>query len=493
MSLLRKIFYGGLIISAGQVVSQVLASARNVLIGRWIVSEAEMGIATTLILVVSFSDMLTNIGTHTLVVQDSEGGDPGFLKVAHFSAFVRGMVGAVLSVVLAYPVALAFGIPDATWAFAALGFIPFIRGFFHFELYQIQREHTFLPSVFQEASGQMITLIVCVPILVLFRDYSAVLYLLIFQTAIMTVLSHVVAKQPYRWARNPEIERRVLAFGVPLMLNGIVFFLITQGERIAIGSSRQLFPGAHYTMEDMAAFSVAFMVASLVTQFLARVLSGMFMPLLARNDQGRFLDHSAICTQSHAFGGGMIAIPFIIYGDTIIDVLYNGRYSASGTVLIATAATQALLMLRSGANLAMMSRGHTWDAFTNSLWRVTGFAGSFAVAAMGLSLPWIAVPGVVGELIAIVVLSRQLNKRCGTRQIDTLRPLFLLLVGLGMATALRLFGAEQNRSLSYAAIGLLCWMGFAVMWCSMFSQNSQLIRDLISRLRRRKPSHEGSV
>jgi hypothetical protein len=275
------------------------------------------------------------------------------------------------------------------------------------------------------------------------------------------------------------------------MLNGLVFFVISQGERIAIGSSSQLFSSSHYTMEDMAAFSAAMMVASLATQFFARILGSLFMPLLARDGGQRFIEYSAICTQAHAFGGAMLAIPLIIYSDLILHTVWGDRYTSAGIIVVGVACVQGLLTMRCGVNVALMSKGFTWEPFINNLWRSAAFLGSFGIAAAGCSVEWIATPAIAGELIAIILVSRQLLKRCAIPLQDVLLPLGLLTAGLFVASLFRLV-CYQTHSITYISLGLTIWIGFAVVWVAMFAQTSRLLGNFLLHFIRR-PSHEGSA
>ena len=466
MSLRSKFLQGGMVLAVGQVLSQGMSVARNILVASLIDTESDFGIASTLIMVVAFNELLTNIGMNTLVIQDREGDQPHFLDSTHFLAFVRGVVGALSLLVLAYPLAVVFGIPQAAWAFAVLAVIPLLRGVAHYDVYRMQRAHSFLPGVLQDILGQFIALAVSVPFLRFFHGYSAVLSILILQTFFSTVLSHLFAKLPYRWVRDQVIERRVMAFGFPLMLNGILFFLNSQGERIAIGSSGQFFSTAKYNMEDMAAVSAALMIAGLAPQFLARILGSLFMPLLSHGSEDRFISHSVICMHLHALTSGLVSIPLILFSDKIIAFVYGQRYLAAGSIIVFAAFSQALLAFRCGVNVSLLSRGHTWDAFVNSNWRAATVPMTILVACMGFDIKWIAVPAVVGEFIALSVLARQVCVRCSIPQSETLFSLALLVVGLGFAVSVRLLNGSQADSVAYFVSAAAILIGFTAAWAT---------------------------
>ena len=480
MTIRRKFFNAGLTLSAGQVFSQGLSVVRNILIARLILTEADFGIASTLILVVGINELLSNLAINTLVLQDKAGDDLRFMSVSHFVAAMRGFFGSLTFLVFAYPLALLFGAEEASWSFFSLAAIPLLRGFFHYDIFRFQRHFLFFPAVIQEAFSQLVALLVCVPLLTVFRDYSAVLYILIIQAAAATFFSHLVAKYPYRWAHDREVERRILSFGIPLLFCNIFMFVITQGERLAIGSASRVFDAARYSMEDMASFSAAVMIASLVPQLLSRVFSGLFMPALSREEGGNFIRRNAICVQVSVLAAGTFVIPLIVFSREIILIVYGGRYSGAGNIVACVAFAQGLSTLRVGANVALLARGYTWDAFINNVWRSLTLPGILLVTAVGLPVAWIAIPSIIGESVSIIALASQTRKRCSIPMFDLLKPFALLFCSLGTATLFPLFWSHGSLSLGYFAAGTVVWIGFVCAWMVLFRAGASSICRLLN-------------
>ena len=478
---------------AGQVISQGTSVFRNILIARLILTEADFGIASTLILIVSMSEMLSNLAINAFVVQDKDGDQPHFLSVVHFVTAVRSLVVTLVILLFASPLAKMFGIPQATWALSLLAVIPSLRGINHLDVFRFQRNHSFLPAVAQECISQLVALAFCVPMFWYVNDYSAVIFLLILQTAIVMLVSHAVAKTPYRWARDPNIERRLFAFGLPLMMGGVMVFLIFQGERFVIGSAGRLFPGAVYSLDDMAAYSAAYMVAAASPFFFSRVLTNLFMPLLAHGDEREFLRNNTICVQLSTLIGGAVMIPIIIGSGTIVRLVFGDRYSLAGPLLTLIAVEQALRILRMGAMIALNARGYTWETFFSDALRSSVFPGIVLVAVIGLPLDWIPVPAIAGELIAISALSWQLSKRCGIPPAQTLGQLALLVVGLGATHILRFMSGGQEESWWYFLLGFGVWLGFILIWAAFCTTTVEILLRLISGLLRKKRTSEAPV
>ena len=463
MSLRSKFLRGGLLLSVGQVLSQGMSVARNILVARLIDTESDFGVASTLIMVVMLNELLTNIGMNTVIIQDREGNEPHFLNVAHFIAFIRGIIGALLLLGLSYPIAMIFGIPHATWAFSALAVVPLLRGLAHYDVFRVQRDHSFLPYVTQDILGQLISLACCAPFLWYFHGYKAVLYILILQTLCTTILSHLVAKRPYRWTRDPVIERRIMDLGFPLLLNGSIFFFNTQGERIAVGSSGQLFSTACYTMKDMAAFSAALMIATIAPLVIIRILNSLFVPLLSHGETTRFIDHNELCVQSHAFAGIIVATPLIIFSNTIVRIVYGDRYATAIDIIYVLSCSQAILTLRAGVNVQFIARGDMWKLLTNSLWRISAFPACLLIARAGLPAPFIAIPAIGAEVIAVLLLAWQAKILYANPVINTIKPLMVVVSGIFAAVMFRLFQNDSVASPGYLVIGFVFYVGLSLL------------------------------
>src|SRR5438445_272180 len=73
--------------------------------------------------------------------------------------------------------------------------------------------------------------LLALPLAFSLRNYSVMLWLLLLQGVSSMVGSHLLAERPYRWAWDRNYLKRVFAFGWPLLVNGLLMFLIFQGDR----------------------------------------------------------------------------------------------------------------------------------------------------------------------------------------------------------------------------------------------------------------------
>ena len=97
-----------------------------------------------------------------------------------------------------------------------------------------QRDMRFGASVWLDTVPQVVTTLAA-PLAKWLGDYQVMLYVVIGQVVMMTLVSHLVAERPYRWAWDRVIIGRMLRFGWPLLINGLLMFAIFQGDKAIVG------------------------------------------------------------------------------------------------------------------------------------------------------------------------------------------------------------------------------------------------------------------
>ena len=212
---------------------------------------------------------------------------------------------------------------------------------------------------------------------------------------------HLLAERRYNWAWDRFFTKRVLHFGWPLLINGLLLFGIFEGDRFVIGSAHRLFPMSAFTLTDLGVYSVAFALAQAPAMIIGNVCSSLFLPLLARAQGSgyQFERRYLACTQIVSLMSAVVAISFIVAGGRVVTLAYGQKYGAAGVYIGWLGAMWALRILRGAPTLAAMAYGDTRNAMVSNLARSSALLGILLVAATGRSLVWIAVCGFLGEQI----------------------------------------------------------------------------------------------
>lgn len=471
MSSKRLILRGGLTLSAGQVVAQACSFVRNIIIAR-LLSPKDFGIAATFAVTISIFELLSNLSSDKLLVQAEDGNEAEFQGTVQLLVAFKGLLNGVLIFLVGRPIASLFGEPNARWAFALLGVVPFLRGIMHLDASRMQREMRFRPQVAVDAGSQLLVTAAAVPLAFWLRDYSAMLWVLILQAASAALLSHLVAERRYAWAWNRAYWRRIASFGWPLLVNGLLLFIILDGDRFIIGTAHRLFPASSLSLTDLGVYSVAFALTMAPTNLVANVSTSLLLPHLSRVQKVRaeFEDRYSLFAELIAMVAGVISIPLIISGGWLVSLVYGNKYAAAGSFIGWLAAMWSLRMIRVTPTLAAMAFADTRNAMAANIARTAALAGVLTAASTGASVVWIAISGFAGELFALAVCVLRLRREHQVPLGLAMKPCAVFAASLAAASLLTVAGVRQLSGVLGLGASALLVLGFALLMTVLFPQ-----------------------
>lgn len=424
MAIRREILGGGGMLIGGQVLGQACSFARNIVIARLLTPE-DFGIAATFGIAVSIFEMVSNIGVDRLLVQAPDGDAPIFQATAHAFQVIRGIGLAILLMALAWPLSRLFGIPQALWAFQCVAIVPLIRGFAHLDPKRFQRQLGFTADIATELLPQIVLVAAAWPIAWWLRDYSAMVWLLVLQVLVSVVTSHAVAERRYAWALNRKFLERMYAFGWPLLLNGLLMFLVFQGDRVIVGSA--------YDMATLGVYSVAYSITFVPTTMISKVASSVLLPLLSREqgDSRKFIALYAMSVCVLCVVGIAVSTGFILLGHQLVLITYGAKYATVESFIGWMAVMQMLRVIRLGPSIASMAWGDTRNPLVSNIGRISVFPVAIWAALSGGDLIWVVIIGCLGEFIALLMMVFSLFCSRGVAIGYTLKP---VTVGSGAVT-----------------------------------------------------------
>ena len=292
------------------------------------------------------------------------------------------------------------------------------------------------------------------------------LWLLVIQSAASLLLSHRVADRHYRWAWDRKYVKRMVTFGWPLLINGVLLYIIFEGDRFVIGASHWLFAQSTYTLADLGIYSVAFGLAMAPNTLVGNVSTSLFLPLLsqAQNDRQEFRRRYAACAELVAAVATLIAIGFIVAGGPFVVLIYGHKYAGAEAFIGWLGAMWTLRTLRLAPTLAALSLGDTLNSMVSNITRTAALGGVLLAAATGQSMIWIAISGFLGEVLALAVCVLRLQKEHGIAPISLFRPFTVCGAGMFLASLTNASGFGQATWLgAFASAGALVVVMIAVM------------------------------
>jgi O-antigen/teichoic acid export membrane protein len=405
-----------------------MSFVRNMVVAG-ILTKGDFGIASYFALTLSVLEMLSNMAVDKLLIQAEDGDDHRLQGAAHAYQFARGVIIGLVLLLTGGAVADLFGEPGTAWAFRALALLPLARGLMHLDVRRVQRGMRFGPNTWVYVVPQTLSALAAWPVAAWLSSYWAVLWLIIGQGVLMTLMTHLIAERPYRFAWDRELLGRIFRFGWPLILNGLLLLCVIHGDRLMIAT--------FLSDEEMGVFSLALLMAMTPMTLLAKVLGDIMLPicskpLMGADKQARY----ARMMRVYVMIALLMALGAIGLSGPVLLTLFGEKYVDAIVVLQWLGVANAVRVIRAGFVLQAVSQADTVTSMWSSAGRLAGLPLAAWAIYTGSGLGWIAAAAFAGELAATVPAMARLARR---HRLSTL-PLLPWMLGAG-AVCVALVGA----------------------------------------------------
>ena len=399
-------FKSALLLLAGNAFGSLMLLARNLIVAR-LVSVEDYGIAATFAISMAIVEMMTTLGLHQMIVQDSKGNDPELQAGLQGFHLLRAIFSGLVLFFLAGPIAQFMGIPEITWAYEMLAVIPVMNGLVHFDIYRMQRQMNYLPSILCNSVPALLSVLMIWPLSNIFGDYRLMLFSVILQGVMINVASHIMAVRPYRLSLDTAIMERAFRFGWPLLINNILLFAVFQGDKMIVG--REL------GLAALAIFTMGFTLTLSPTLVAAQSAQSFFLPQLSANkaNPGRFSHLSLAVFQTSLVSGLLVVLIVAFIGKPVVFFLLGEKYIDLLQYLTWLAILQSLRVLKTGSSVVALALGKTSNAMIANFCRAASLGVSWYVAAHGgdlYAIIWIAIAGeVTGYVVSLILVHCRLK------------------------------------------------------------------------------------
>lgn len=475
----RRLLKGGAWLSAGNGLSAALAFLRNVAIAR-LVSVEDFGVVVLLSLTLAAVETVSNIAVDRLLVQAPDGDDPQLQATAHALQAARGVIGGAAVFLLATSIASLFKIPHAVWAIQTLALVPVFRGLAHLDTVRMQRQMHFKPTFLVVALPPALSLCLAVPLAYWLRDFSAIVWAMLAQVLAQTAMTHFLSSRRYRWAWSRATVMRILSFGWPLLANGLLMFVIFQGDNAVVAAT--------FSPEVVGWYGAAFMLSMGPAMMVTTVLQSLLLPPLSRRqaDPAEFGRRYEQTVQASLAVGFFIATLFAMFGPELLVAFFGARYGAGTQVVILLGLAQGVRVAKSGHFVASIALARTKDPLVANLARGAAYILAIVLVINGYGPLAVAAAGAVGEVASYSIaylLLRSRTNGAATRQLH-LCVVFLAL--LGVSCGLGIYLRAQVSPLAHYALSVT-WL-FAVT--VIFAVVSPVTRRILTQVIKEKKISE---
>jgi O-antigen/teichoic acid export membrane protein len=390
--MLRK----AVLIFAGNATASLLLLLRSLLVGRMI-SVGDFGIAATFALAMAVVEMLSTLGLQQQIVQARDGDEPRLQSALQGFHLLRGVISSLLLLTLAGPIATFMGVPEVAWAYRVMALVPLLGGLTHFDIHRLSRGMNFRPMILSNTLPALGSVLALFVLAIWFGDYRVMLFAILIQAALAALTSHILAERTYRIRLDRKVMLRSLRFGWPLFLNGILLFLVFQGDKIIVG--REL------GMAPLALLSMGFTLTLAPTLLISRSAQNFFLPQLsaAQDDPVRFERLATVVMQTVLILGLAMLVGITLIGGPFVMLALGERYAALPPLLVWLALMQAIRVFKVGSSIVALSRGQTGNAMIANLSRAVTLPVAWYAAIHGSDLETIIWIGIAGELVGLVI------------------------------------------------------------------------------------------
>lgn len=447
----RKVLKGTSFLSIAEIVNQGCSLLRNIILARYL-AKADFGVAALLGLILTVFEMTSKMALGQQLIQSKNGDDPSFLDHIHCTQLGLSTLSTLLILVFAWPLAHYFAGPQYLASIMLLAFIPFVTGFIHLEVFRRTRELSFGPMVLAETVPQVIATLAAWPLAVYFKDYRAMLWLLLGKAILYSLMTQLLAKRRFTPRYNARLLRESLRFGWPLLLSGFIQLGNFQGDSMVIA--------AGYTLAQLGEFSVALTIAMAPGFLLIRISNSVSLPLLSavQSDPAQLNIRYAQFVELMALLACFATLGMVFCGEDVVTMLYGMKYTGIGVLACWLTAGQSLRIIRNTMGCVAMACGDTVNNLISSTWRLSGLPLAIGVGFWQGSLTLFAVTAALGELIASSAVLLRLSSKHQIKPRATLLPATLGLGCVLLAAAIK-WGLPANTpsSLHWILLGItLC-------------------------------------
>jgi O-antigen/teichoic acid export membrane protein len=338
-TLKQRIFRAGGWTLAGLGLSQALRFGSNLIMTRLLAPEMFGIVAIATIVMVGLA-MFSDIGLRQNIVQSKNSGSTAFLNTAWSVQILRGFLLWMIALAVSLTVAAAnhfrlvsagsvYADPMLPYVIAALSFSALISGFESTKLAEASRSLLLHRVIQIDLGSQALGLAVMLCWVLVDRSIWSLVAGGLFSALLRTILSHLfLPGTQNRWHWDDQAFREIIHFGKWIFLSSILGFLVLNGDRLLLGLI--------VSPAVLGIYVIAFLIYSSVEQVLTKIMANVSFPVFSEVVRDRPWDlkstyyrvHGVLASATY-FGAGVL----MGAGQTLINLLYDQRYSQAGWML----------------------------------------------------------------------------------------------------------------------------------------------------------------
>ncbi len=392
MSTGKQVVRGTAISLVGQLATQMLRFAGNIVLARFLPEEA-FGINAMVFALTTGLWLMSDVGIGASVIR-SKRDDDDFINTAWTLSVVRGVMLFGLGTLAGPPAAWFYKEPQLIWLLPLCSTMVLLLAA-ESQAYWVQQRRMAVGRIMSiDVASQAIALAVAIPVAIYTRHVIALACAAVVSAIVKFLLTHLILPGPrmkFRWDKLAIKE--IFAFGQWIFLSTLFSFLATRWDVFSLGR-----------LEGFAllgVYGLAGQITSVPNQISIQVTNTVLTPVLADAFRGSAEELRTRLTQARRAYLPAAALLFLGAATTapaFFQLAYKQNFHAAGPMaqllmlpawlaFLQEASSRALLAAGDGRGLALSNAVKVIGTIIATLvgfelWGFWGFVGGCAVGAV---------------------------------------------------------------------------------------------------------------
>lgn len=327
-SLKKLAFIGTAWITFGYGVSQLLRLSSNLILAHLLAPNYFGLMAIVNVFLIGLA-MFSDVGIGPSIIQHERGADRDFLNTAWTLQVIRGIVIWLCCLIGAWPFSDYYREPLLMWLIPVAGLSALISGFNSTGIFTADRNIALGLLTIIEISAQAVAIVFMVIIAMIAPSVWVLIYGGVIGTFVKMASSHIwLANERNRFHWDRSSADALIHFGRWIFVSTMLGFFIN--------SAGSLILGKFMNMTELGLFSIAATLSKIVEQIYQQISNKILFPIYTKikhlpvNDFRKRIYKIRLAIMA-------VFLPplwvMVIYGQKIIDLLFDSRYHDSGWIL----------------------------------------------------------------------------------------------------------------------------------------------------------------
>ena len=306
---------------------QILRFANNVILAR-LLSPPLFGLMLIVNSIRTGIELISDVGINQNIVSNKAGHTPDFYDTAWTLKVLRGVALGAIFFLSSQLFADFFEQPDLALIMPVVALIFVFMGFQSTSAALLQKKKTIGRSTSAEVVVATISLVVHVALALVTPTIWALVLGSVITSAVALVASYIVIPGArHRFMIDRTSAREIFVFGKWIFLSSIIYFLAMNFDRLYFAKL--------ITLTELGIYSIARSLADMLSNLVIRSSNMVLFPSVAGMQatapelRARLLHARRMVLALVAIGLGC----FVAVSDVAVNLLYDHRYAAAGTIL----------------------------------------------------------------------------------------------------------------------------------------------------------------